>query len=258
MDLTEKRRAVRRLLNETDPADAAAVYYVFHHPAEKIQITTYPPDSQPLLGYVCSAMTGIDLFRPLVTMRLPLDRSGQELDYSKSLDLIYSAFPVGGSLLISAVSSYYPFLSAVLDIQREDKTRLLVINRASFSPIINVLVTETLSHNNLPRYVIHKRDNSSESSSGDIITSAGVNWRSPSFAEVYVHTRNNFRRRGMGKSVLAYIVKSILDSGRTPLYVVSVDNDPSYQLARSVGFVDTGEEEIMIEGSLKPKPQSYE
>jgi hypothetical protein len=258
MDLTNQRRAIRRILNETDPADAAAAYYVFHHPAEKIHITTYPPDSLRSLGYVCSAMTGIDLFRPLVTMRLPLDRSGQELDYSKSLDLIYSAFPVGGSLIISTYPSYSPLLSAILDVQREDKLRLLIFDRTSFSPIINVLVTETPSHNDLPRYVIRKRVSSSESSSGDIIASAGINWRSSSFAEIYVHTSNNFRRRGMGRSVVAYIVQSILDSGRTPLYVVSVGNDPSYQLARSVGFIDTGEEEIIIDGSLKPRPLSYE
>jgi hypothetical protein len=258
MDLTEKRRAIRRLLNETNPADAAAVYYVFHHRAEKIQITTYPPDSQRSLGYVCSAMTGIDLFRPLVTMRLPLDRTGQELDYSKSLDLIYGAFPNGGSLIISTYPSYYPLLSAILDIQREDKLRLLILDRTSFSPIINVLVTETPSHNDLPRYVIRKRDSNSESSSSDVIASAGINWWSASFAEIYVHTSNNFRRRGMGRSVVAYIVQSILDSGRTPLYVVSAGNDPSYQLARSVGFIDTGEEEILVEGTLKPRPVSHE
>ena len=119
-----------------------------------------------------------------------------------------------------------------------------------------MLVTETPSHNDLPRYVIRKGDSSSESSSGDVIASAGINWRSSSFAEIYVRTSNNFRRRGMGRSVLAYIVQRILDSGRTPLYVVSAGNDPSYQLARSVSFIDTGEEEILIEGSLKPRPVS--
>ena len=258
MDLTEQRRAIRRILNKTDPADAAATYYVFHHPAEKIQLTTYPPDSLRAIGYVCSAMTGIDLFRPLVTMRLPLDHTGQELDFSKSLDLIYGAFPIGASLIISTYQSYYPLLSAILDIQKEDKLTLLILDRNAFSPIINVLITEAPSHNDLPRYVIRKHESSADSSSGDIIASAGINWRSASFAEIYVHTSNSLRRRGMGRSVVAYIVQSILDSGRTPLYVVSVGNDPSYQLARSVGFIDIGEEEILIEGSLKPRPRSYE
>ena len=258
MNLADQRRVVRRLLNETDPADASAVYYALHHPAEKVQLTTYPPDSFDSLGFVCSAMTGIDLFRPLVTMRLPIERSSQEIDYSGSLDLIYGAFPVGGEVIISTHSAYYPLISAIFDVQREEKLKILLLDRASFSPIINVLVTESPSYNNLPRYVIRNNQQNSGSSSDEILASAGINWQSPSFAELYVHTKDHSRRQGMGASVVAYIVQWILESGRTPLYAVSVDNDPSHQLARSVGFFDTGIEEVLIEGTLKPRPNLAE
>ncbi len=256
MNLTDQRKAIRRLLDETEPADAAAVYYAFHHPVKKTQITTYPLDSSSSTGFVCSAMTGLDLFRPLVSMRLPLERPGQELNYSNSLELIYNAVPIGASLIISTKSAYYPLISAVFDIEREERLRLLVLNPDSFSPIINVLVSGTISHNNLPRFVIRKNERNSDSELAEIIASAGINWQSPSFAEIYVHTKNHFRRQGMGTSVGSYIVQAILESGRTPLYGVSFENDPSYQLARSVGFFDSGIEEILIEGSLKPRPDS--
>lgn len=256
MNLTDQRKAIRHLLNETDPADASAIYYAFHHPEKKNQITIYPPESSSALGYLCSAKTGIDLFRPLVTMRLPMEHPGRELNYSKSLELIYSAIPVGGSVIISTHSAFYPLVSAIFDIHREDRLRLLVLDPDSFSPIINVLVIETLSHNDLPRFVIRQNEGNSGSGLGDIVASAGINWQSPSFAEIYVHTKNHFRRQGMGTSVVSYIVQRTLDSGRTPLYGVSVENDPSYQLARSVGFFDSGIEEILIEGSLKPRPDS--
>ena len=256
MNLTEQREAIHHLVDETNPADASAIYYAFHHPADKVQLTIFPPDSLRSLGYVCSAMTGIDLFRPLVTMRLPLDEPGQEPIYAESLDLIYHAVPTGGSVIISTTSAYYPLLSAVFTIHREERVKLLVLDPKLFSPIINVLVAESSSHNDLPRFVIRQNDKSSASGLGDTIASAGINWQSSSYAEIYVHTKNHFRRQGMGSSVVSYVVQRILDSGRTPLYGISANNDPSYQLARSVGFFDSGIEEIHVEGTLNTRPGS--
>lgn len=258
MTLIERRKAIRHLLNQSEPADASAVYYAFHHPEKQVQIKTYPADGSKSSGFVCSAMTGIDLFHPLVTMRLPLINSSQEIDFSSALELIYSTLPVGAPVIISTLNSYFPLLGAIFDIHREDKLRLLALDQQSFSPLINVLVTESPSYNNLPRYVIRSNTMSSGAPSGEVIASAGVNWQSPSFAEIYVNTIDHFRRQGMGKSVVAYVVQRILDSGRAPLYVVSTDNGPSFELASSVGFLDTGVEEILIEAALKPRPLSVQ
>ena len=89
MNLTESRRAIRGLLGTQEPADASAIYYAYHHPDQKVQITTIPEIGAKSFGYVCSARTGIDLFRPLVTMRLPQKRSLAELDYSLAADLLH-------------------------------------------------------------------------------------------------------------------------------------------------------------------------
>jgi predicted GNAT family acetyltransferase len=50
------------------------------------------------------------------------------------------------------------------------------------------------------------------------------------------------------------LAQELLASGRTPLYVVADDNDASIALAESAGFRDTGAREIMLEGTLRPRP----
>jgi hypothetical protein len=254
MNLADQRQAIRPLLNEQDPADAAEIFYAFHHPKEKINLFTYPKGSASSTGYICSGMTGIDLFRPLVTLRLPLVSTGRKIDFDEGLKLIYSALPIGAEIIISAPSNYYALLSAIIDIHREETLPLLVLDKSLNKPMINVLVTRAESHDSLPRYIIRRTDKTSGGKLGDIVASAGVNWQTPRFTDIYVHTNNKFRRMGMGKSVVTYLVKDILDSGRTPLYSVATENNPSYELARSVGFVDSGMTEKFIEGRLKKPP----
>ena len=71
------------------------------------------------------------------------------------------------------------------------------------------------------------------------------NWQSPRFAELYVYTDPAVRGRGWGKSVVHALVGMILKTGRTPLYVVSENNEYSIRLAAAVGFVDTGHREYV-------------
>ena len=72
MNLVEQRRAIRHLLDEHNPADAMAGYFAFYHADNRTQLRPYPLDSPRVQGYVCLSQTGMDLFRPLATMRLPL------------------------------------------------------------------------------------------------------------------------------------------------------------------------------------------
>jgi predicted GNAT family acetyltransferase len=73
---------------------------------------------------------------------------------------------------------------------------------------------------------------------------AGVNWQSPAFAELYVHTDATVRQRGWGESVASVVTQAVLASGRTPLYLVESDNDPSRALAQKLGYVDTGARQV--------------
>jgi predicted GNAT family acetyltransferase len=82
------------------------------------------------------------------------------------------------------------------------------------------------------------------------LASAGVNWRSPRYAEIYVYVDGNVRGRGYGKSVVARAAGDLLEAGITPLYVVAEDNTASIRTAQAVGFEDTGAREYICEAAL--------
>jgi GNAT superfamily N-acetyltransferase len=176
-------------------------------------------------------------------LRLP----GDGRDYQASVELLQRALQPGVPLILSTDVTYLPLLHALLDVQSEEVLRLYKLDRDRYEPVINVLVTRAIAPNNLPRFMIR----SNQSASGEIVASAGLNWQSPSFAEIAVFTRPDQRRQGWGRSVVAAMVQELLDGGRMPLYVVAEDNQPSIQLAESVGFVDTGVREIMLQAARK-------
>jgi predicted GNAT family acetyltransferase len=102
--------------------------------------------------------------------------------------------------------------------------------------------------------VIRQTQTNQSSTPGEIIASAGLNWQSAHFADIYVHTKSSYRRLGYGRSVVAALIQHVLESGRTPLFVANSENDPSIQLAESVGFIDSGIREILIEGTRNKYP----
>lgn len=244
-DLTAKRGALRPLLDERAPADAMAAYYALYHDDARTALTVWPPDSEWARGYVSVARTGMDLFRPLVTMRLP------EGDEMGAVDLVYSALPEGASVLVSTPDRYAPLLHAFFEVQSERRLKVLALDPTQFTPIVNVLVARANSPNRWPRFIIRRTDAEGRH---EVAASASLNWQSPHFAEVAVRTASAHRRRGWGRSVVAAMVQHLLADGRTPLYVVADDNAPSQRLAESVGFGDTGARERLIEGVLRPRP----
>jgi RimJ/RimL family protein N-acetyltransferase len=248
MSLVEKRQAMKHLLDGTSPADAAAVYYAFHHPDDKTRLFTFPPNLSKASGYVCLARTGLDLFRPLVTMRFP--ESGDMLGYdvSEAKELIFQAIPEGAEVILSAPLSYRPLIAAVFDVEKEQQLKLLALDRGRYQPIINVFVARTQSYDGLPRFVIKQSSDGRTGANGEVVASAGLNWQSQQFAEIYVHTKTPHRRQGFGQSVVAACIQYVLDSGRKPIYVVASDNESSIQLAESIGFVAIGADQMLIEG----------
>jgi RimJ/RimL family protein N-acetyltransferase len=241
-DLTVQRQSIRHLLRENNPADAMASYFALYHPDAKTQLFLYPPAAKTPTGYLARSKTGIDLFRPLITFRLPPQ------DFEGSAALLSQALTPGASIILSTPIIYEPLLRALLDVQKEDWLRVYALDPNRFEPEINVLVTRTTSANELPRFIIESRG---DSGMNEVVASAGLNWQSPRFAEISVNTRPQHRRRGWGRSVVAALAQHVLSTGRIPIYVVSEDNDASIRLAEGVGFVDTGAREWMIEGSLR-------
>ena len=66
-----------------------------------------------------------------------------------------------------------------------------------------------------------------------------------------MQTEGEYRRQGWGRSVLAALVSNVLANGRKPLYLVENDNHASINLAMSVGFVDTGQRQILVQAVRK-------
>lgn len=246
--LKEQRRAIRHLLREREATDAMAAYYAFHHPDEKTTLVLWPEGVEANAvghadGYVALSRTGIDLFRPLATMRLPTDRDA--FAAQASADLLQMAFAPGQPVIFSVPARYRPLIDALFDIHAEESLRLYALDVARFDPIINVLVMRADSPNGLPRFTIR----STQSGAEEVVAAASLNWQSPRFAEIAVNTLSQYRRQGWGRSVVSALCGYLIDSGRTPLYVVSEENNASIQLAESLGFIDTGARELLIQAT---------
>ncbi len=242
MNLAEKRRAIRHLLDEQSPLDATAVKYAFYHSDEKTQLFPYPDGAARAIGYAAVCRTGMDLFRPFVTLRLPIH------DMDASLDVIYQAMQPGTAVILETPARYAPLLKAVFDVQSEEALRGFVLDRSRFEPVINVLVSRTTGGNGLPRFVVRR------SGSDEVVASAGLNWQSLRFADLSVNVDARYQQRGWGKSVLAAMVQYVLENGRTPLYLTAAENNNSMHLARSLGFIDSGLHTVMLQAVLRPRP----
>jgi len=243
------RRAIRPLLNERLATNALAAYYALHHPAERTTLTTYPANSFPATGYVAVSRSGLDLFRPLVTMRLPYTGSGNEVDLATGSELLRRALTPEQPIIVYTQEEYLPLLAALLQISVVQHLRLFQLEPSQFEPTINVFVTRADGPNGLPRFTIRQPYGDAN---GELLASAGINWQSPLFADIAVYTNPRYRRQGYGRGVVSALVQHLLASGRTPLYVASEENAPSIELARRIHFTDTQGRSILLEGHLRP------
>jgi predicted GNAT family acetyltransferase len=134
-------------------------------------------------------------------------------------------------------------LEAHLDLTGVTRNRVLRLDPARYEPVMNVMVEERQDAQGSPRCEIRRGQK--------IVALAGANWRSPSFAEIYVTVGEESRGRGFGKAVVSACVAALLRMRVTPLYVVAEHNLPSLELARQVGFVDTGAREVVAQAVLR-------
>ncbi len=237
--LARKRRAIRHLLNDQRPADAMSSYFALHHPESKTQLITYPAEAVQPIGYVAFSRTGMDLFRPLMTFRLPLN------DLEAGAAVIEYAVPPETAVILSSPARDYPLIKAMFDIHSEEYLQLYVFDPARYEPIINVMVAEELGPNGLPRFVVRHNENGQQV----VVAAAGLNWLSPHFGEISVTTSAQHRRRGWGRSVVSAMVGYLLGNGRIPLYSASLHNEPSIQLAERVGFTQRNIQQLLVQAT---------
>lgn len=244
MTLAAARSAIRPLLDQTAAADATAAYYAFHHPENRVQLFPYPAGAARAAGYMALARTGIDLFRPLLTLRFPEEPE-------EGAAMIYENLAPGTPLFIQAPATYGPLLGALFDVQREQQLLLFRLDPSRFEPEVNVLVTRSDTPDGLPRFIVRPTAGGER---GEVAASATVNWQSPRFADIAVYTNPQERGRGWGKTVVAALAYHLLQAGRTPLYHAEPANEASLQLARSAGFVNTLSDKLWLEATLRPRP----
>ncbi len=245
MALEANRRAIQLLLDRRQPLDAMAVYYAFFHDAHKTRILTWPPvpdNRHTAVGFIIVSRTGIDLFRPFLTMRLPLP------DLEASANLLQMALPEGAEAFMSISTDYEPLVRAFCEVLSEDRLHMYQLTQMPALEV-NVLVTRA-DLDGLPRFVVKQMRN------GQRITaaSAALNWQTNHFAEIAVNTRPEYRQKGYGRAVVRALASHLLQHGRVPLYAVNPQNRASVQLARGLGFTLINEDEVMLEVRRRPHP----
>ncbi len=230
MSIHAQRTQVRHLLDNSSPADAPTAYYALFHDPARSALYTYGDEAGRVAGFVGVFQTGIDLFRPLIT----LSCTGPAC----AAALVHRALTPSRPYLFFANAQQIPYVQDVLALSHVRYLHIYRLDVRRFHPAINVLVRREASHDKTPRSVI---------ASNGMGAVAGVNWQSPSFAEIYVHTDAPARRRGWGSSVVSDVTQAVLESGRTPLYLVEDDNSASQELADTLGYVDTGARQVFAD-----------
>ena len=233
-ELNEKRRAIRHLLSPNDPADALTSYYALWHDPRRTQLTLHYDADGQVNGFLALSQTGADLFRPLVTLRAP-DRSGVGSLAHAALSTNRPYLIAVPLTLASAVRQHFEITHATMNrVYRPDPTR--------FQPIVTVRVQRVTGADGAPRFQIE--------SQGQVMAMSGTNWRSPTFAEVFVYVHPRGRGRGWGKSVVSSCTAALQEERLRPLYMVEKGNEASIRIAEGLGYVDTGAREFAGEGRL--------
>ena len=119
-----------------------------------------------------------------------------------------------------------------LDVSSSERLRVYCLEPQHFRPTINALVQPGAGTTGMPRFEIRSEQRT--------LSTAGVIWRSPNFAEIYVSTVPEARGRGWGRAVVAALANQLLGSGVLPIYVTAENNQRSIRVAEAIGFIDTG------------------
>jgi GNAT superfamily N-acetyltransferase len=243
--LIQKRQAIQHLLGARSPQDAMVSYYALYHPEDRTQLILHTGEGGRVDGFLALCRTGMDLFRPLLTLRAESP--------AVAADLIEQAVQPEFPVIVAVRLEQRSLIEAFFAVSGETVAEVYQLRRPDFQPVINVLVTRAPTPGGEPRFVIRERSfDRGARPAGAIVAQAGVNWRSPEFADIYVNTDPRVRGRGLGKSVVSALTNWLLEQGVTPLFTIAQDNDASRRLAAGLGYRDTGARQFLSEGVRRP------
>ena len=240
-DLIRKRRAIQHLLDARSPADGLASNYALHHAQDRTTLLVHRNDSGRADGFLVLCRTGLDLFRPLLTLR------AETLEVAA--ELLESALPPEASVIVAIPLDLRPVIEAFFAISEEKASTIYQLSHEDFRPIINVLATRAPTPGGDPRFVIRGQSlDRGARPAGPVLATAGINWRSPHFADIYVQTDPRVRGRKLGRSVVSALSSWLLEQKISPLYTVPDANDASGRLAQSLGYHNTGARTLFCSG----------
>lgn len=238
MHIREQRQIISRyLIDASNIVDAPTAYYALYHDPKRAELRVKLRPSGRAEGFAGRFQTGYDLFRPLVTLRARTPETSADL----LADLLIPDRPY----IFFATANQLPLIGGSFEIQNQRLLHIYHLDSRRFHPRPNVMVVEHAVPNSPPRFEIH---------SGELMAVSGINWQSPGFAELYVYTEAMARQRGWGSSVLTACAEYVVRSGRLPLYLVESDNAESIALAEATGFVDSGAQQVLVEGIYRGHP----
>ncbi|HRE47681.1 MAG TPA: GNAT family N-acetyltransferase [Aggregatilineales bacterium] len=223
--LRDKRAEIATRLDITSPADAPTAYYALYHDPSRSTLVT------AARGFAGRFQTGVDLFRPLITLGC--------LDAETAANLLSQIALPGRPYMFFAPLNQLPLVGGSMQISGERILTIHVLDRAQFRSEMNILVRRSSAPDGSPRAEI-----SAETGERRVRAIAGVNWESAGFAELYVEVDPGARQKGWGRSVLVALIEAVLAGGRLPLYLVEPTNEASLRLAHSVGFQETGARQV--------------
>ena len=228
------RQTARDLLNEFDAADGLASYYALYHEPKRTTLFVSRDANQRAEAFLALCQTGFDLFRPLVTMRVRGDGVIEPL--------LREALLPGRPYLIVVPVPLLERVTPYVTLSEVSRNVIYRMDPRRFRAEMNVMVVTKTDRDGHPRAEIRSGDK--------VAAAAGINWRSPIFAEVFTHVGQEFRGRGWGGAVVGAVVSELIKAQVTPLYSAAEDNEASRALAERVGFVDTGAREVMAQAML--------
>ncbi len=224
------RGLARQLLDTSSPADAPTAYYALFHDAARSALYTAEDARGRVTGFLCVCQTGLDLFRPLVTLRC--------LDEASAAMLLSRALTPQRPYILFARVEQLAWVGAHLEVDNVRALRIYRLNPRHFRPSVNALVQTKRTPDGALRWVI-------AGAQGRAV--AGLNWRSPAFAEIYVQVDQAVRGRGWGAGVVAAATQDVLAEGRVPLYLVAEGNTASARLAERLGYTDVGAQQVLAD-----------
>ncbi|MBN2471926.1 MAG: GNAT family N-acetyltransferase [Anaerolineae bacterium] len=242
MNIRQQRQIISQyLLTDDNIVDAPTAYYALYHDPKRSELRLRLRPSGRPEGFAGRFQTGYDLFRPLVTMRARTPEA--------AADLLAELLTPDRPYIFFATGQQLPLIGGSFEILNQRALHIYYLDTRKFHPRPNVMVVERAVPGGPPRFEIH---------SGELMAVAGLNWQSPGFAELYVYTEPMARKRGWGRSVLSACSEYVLRGGRLPLYLVEADNAESIALAEAVGFVNSGAQQVLVEGIYRghPAPQN--